>query len=87
MNRFGKELIYKTISEKKSILTRQRPPPISLKWKEDSMDLSPVENTLDRKSDNKLGQKGTEAGTSGSCRKHPITRKDDFYGPQIYQRE
>jgi hypothetical protein len=80
MNRLGKELKSKTISEnKKSIITRQRPPPISLNWKEDSMDLSPVENTLDRKSDDKLEQKGTEALMSGRCRKHPITRKDDSF--------
>jgi hypothetical protein len=63
-----------------SILTRQWQPHISLKWKEDAMDLSPVENTLDRKSDGELEQKGTEAQTSGRCRKHPITRKDDFLG-------
>jgi hypothetical protein len=45
MNRLRTELISKSISENiKSILTRQWPPPISLKWKEDSMDLSPVEN-------------------------------------------
>jgi hypothetical protein len=50
MNRLRKQLIYKTISQNiKSILMRQWPPPVSLKWKEDSMDLSPVENTLDRK--------------------------------------
>jgi hypothetical protein len=49
-----------------------------MKWKEDSTDLSPVENTIDRKSDDELELKGTEARTSGRCRKHPTTRKDDF---------
>jgi hypothetical protein len=49
-----------------------------LKWKEDSTDLSTVENTLDRKSDDELQQKGIKAQASGRCRKHPITRKDDF---------
>jgi hypothetical protein len=43
------------------------------------MDLSPVENTLDRKSDDELEQKGTKARTSARCRKYPITRKDDFF--------
>jgi hypothetical protein len=37
------------------------------------------ENTLDRKSDNELEQKGTEVWTSGRCRKHPVTRKDEFF--------
>jgi hypothetical protein len=49
----------------KSILPRQQPPPISLKWKEDSTELSPVEYTLDRKSDDELEQKETKAQTSG----------------------
>jgi hypothetical protein len=48
-----------------------------LKWKEDSKDPSPVENT-DRKIDGKLEQKGTEARTSGRCRKDPVTRKYDL---------
>jgi hypothetical protein len=51
------------------------------------MDLSQVENALDRKSDDGLEQKGNEAQTSGRCRKHPVTRKDDFYGQQVYQRD
>jgi hypothetical protein len=42
---------------------------------------------LDRKSDDELEAKGTEAWTSGRCRKHPITRKDDFYDQQVCQRE
>jgi hypothetical protein len=61
MNRLGKELISKTISRN------------SLKWKEDSMDLSPVDNMLGMKSEDKLEQKGTKARTSCRCRKYPIT--------------
>jgi hypothetical protein len=45
--------------------------------KEDSTDLSPVENMLDRKS-RELEQKGTKGWTSGTCRKPPIIKKDDF---------
>jgi hypothetical protein len=37
-----------------------------------------VENTLDKKSDNELEQKGIEARASARCRKHQMTRKDDF---------
>jgi hypothetical protein len=45
MNRLRKELISRSISENiKSIFIRQQPPSICLKWKEDSMDLVPVEN-------------------------------------------
>jgi hypothetical protein len=58
-----------------------------LKWKEDTTDLSTVENMLERKSEDELEQKGTEARTSGRCRKRPITRKCDFYGQQVCQRE
>jgi hypothetical protein len=42
------------------------------------MDLGPVENILDRKSDDKLEQNGTKARTSGRCRKYPVTRRDDI---------
>jgi hypothetical protein len=68
-NRLRKECISKIISENiKSVRTRQRLPPISMKWKEDSTDLSPVENTIDGKSDNELELKGTEARMSGRHR-------------------
>jgi hypothetical protein len=50
-------------------------------------DLSPVENTLDRKNDDELEQKGTEARTSGRCRKHPITRKNNFLWSICLSRE
>jgi hypothetical protein len=42
------------------------------------MNLSLVENIIHRKSDNELELKSTKAWMSGRCRKHPITRKDDF---------
>jgi hypothetical protein len=52
MNRLKKELLSKTIAENiRAVLTRQWQPHISLKWKEASTDLSPVETMLDRKSD------------------------------------
>jgi hypothetical protein len=87
MNRLGKELLSESISENlKSILKRKWPPRITLKWKEDSMAPSPVENTLDTKCD-ELEQKGTEAWTSGRYRKHPITRKDALCCQWVYQRE
>jgi hypothetical protein len=82
MNRLGKECISKRISENiKSILTRKWLPPISMKWKEDPMDLRPGANMIDRKSNDKSELQETEARTSGRQRRHPITRKDDFLWP------
>jgi hypothetical protein len=80
MNRLRKEPISKTISGD-SILTRQQPPPtpISLKWKEDPMVISPVQKMIDKKSANEAEPKGTKAPISGRCRKHPVTLKDNFF--------
>jgi hypothetical protein len=77
MNRLGKELISKTISENiKSILMRKQPYHISLKWKEDSTDPSPVENRLDITPEPTSARTGIRMSTRQ--RKTPVIRNEDF---------
>jgi hypothetical protein len=51
-------------------------PDISLKWKEDPMEISQEENAVDGKSDSVLDQKEIESRLSGRLRKHLVTRNN-----------
>jgi hypothetical protein len=62
----------------KQILTRQKRPHITLKWKEDQVDFSSNEVISDTQSDSASKSKDIVIRTSRRQRKTPVTRHEDF---------
>jgi hypothetical protein len=62
----------------KQILTRQKRPPITLKWKDDQVDFSSKEVISDIQSNSESDSKDIVISTSSRQRKTPVTRHEDF---------
>jgi hypothetical protein len=79
MNTTGKEWMAELVASNiKQILTRQKRPPITSKWKDDQVDFSSNEVIFDIQSDSASESKDIVIRTSRRQRKTPMTIHEDF---------
>lgn len=87
MNASGKEKIARKISNVRKIVTRKKVQPLNLKWKQTLMEGSKEESKVKEERKDITGMKEIEVQSSERLCKQPVTRKDNLYGQQAFQKK